>query len=120
MAIHCISQVRRTYEMYKILHTLRGGEIMRKTARYKTADATLTNNPQVKRLVGHSLGGSVTLALRKNKPDKYDVVTYGAPVIGGLDPFRKGKVERYKHIGKAGESDPIASLDFFCKRSSNK
>ena len=42
-------------------------------------------------------------------------MTYGAPVTIGLSPFRDGKVERYKHIGKAGESDPIASLDFFAK-----
>ena len=33
------------------------------------------------------------LALQKNNPDKYDVVTYGAPVTIGLSPFRDGKVE---------------------------
>ena len=86
---------------------------MKQTQRYRDAETHLKNNPQIKRLVGHSLGASVALALQKNNPDKYDVVTYGAPVTIGLDPFRKGKVERYKHIGKAGESDPIASLDFF-------
>lgn len=86
---------------------------MKQTERYKQADLYLKRNQQIKHLVGHSLGASVALALQKNNPDKYDVVTYGAPVIGGLDPFRKGKVERYKHIGKTGESDPVASLDMF-------
>ena len=63
--------------------------------------------------MGHSLGASVALALQKNNPERFTVTTYGAPVTIGLSPFRDGKVERYKHIGKAGESDPIASLDFF-------
>ena len=88
---------------------------MKQTQRYKDADQHLRKNPQIKHLVSHSLGGSVALALQKNYPErKYTVVTYGAPVTIGLDPFRgDAKVERYKHTGKAGESDPIASLDMF-------
>ena len=76
---------------------------MKQTERYKTAETYLNKNPQIKRLVGHSLGGSVGLALQKNYPERnYEVVTYGAPVFGGLDPFRdkKFKVQRFKHVGK--------------------
>ena len=86
---------------------------MKQTQRYKDAELHLKKNPQVKHLVGHSLGASVALALQKNDPKRFSVTTYGAPVTIGLDPFREGKVERYKHVGKAGESDPIASLDLY-------
>ena len=88
---------------------------MKQTERYKTAETYLKSNPQIKRLVSHSLGGSVSLALQKNYPERnYEVVTYGAPVIGGLDPFRGDfKVERYKHIGREGQSDPISMFDMF-------
>ena len=91
---------------------------MTKTQRYKDAETYLKANPnKIKKLVTHSLGSSVGLALQRNYPEKkYEVVTYGAPVIGGLDPFRGDyKVERYKHIGKKRQSDPIASLDLFAK-----
>ena len=93
---------------------------MKQTQRYKDCELILKKNPQVKHLVSHSLGGSVALALQKNHPDKkYTVVTYGAPVIGMLDPFRgDAKVQRFKHIGrdKEGENigtDPISSFDMF-------
>ena len=88
---------------------------MKQTERYKTAETYLNKNPQIKRLVGHSLGGSVGLALQKNYPERnYEVVTYGAPVFGGLDPFRdkKFKVQRFKHVGKnVHEPDPISFWD---------
>ena len=89
---------------------------MKQTERYKTAEIYLNSNPQIKRLVSHSLGGSVALALQKNYPERnYEVVTYGAPVFVGLDPFRdkKFKVQRFKHIGHEAQSDPISSLDMF-------
>ena len=87
---------------------------MKQTERYKTAEIYLNSNPQIKRLVTHSLGSSVGLALQKNYPERnYEVVTYGAPVFIGLDPFRdkKFKVERYKHIGREAQSDPISMFD---------
>ena len=88
---------------------------MTKTQRYKDANTYLKNNPQIKTLVTHSLGSSVGLALQKNYPERdFNVVTYGAPVIGMLDPFRGDfKVERYKHVGIKGQPDPVASLDMF-------
>ena len=88
---------------------------MTKTQRYKDANTYLKNNPQIKTLVTHSLGSSVGLALQKNYTERdFNVVTYGAPVIGMLDPFRDNfKVERYKHVGIKGQPDPVASLDMF-------
>ena len=38
--------------------------------RYIDADRALKNNPQVKNLVGHSLGGSVVLELQNGHPER--------------------------------------------------
>ena len=90
---------------------------MKQTERYKTAETYLKNNPQIKRLVGHSLGGSVVLALQRNNPERnYEVVTYGAPVFVDLNPFRGNfKVQRFKHIGREAQSDPISMFDMGAK-----
>ena len=77
--------------------------LTRFSQRYQDADNLLKANPQVKKLVGHSLAGSVSLELQKQQPDKnYDVTTYGAPVLqmGG---------QKYKRFRKAG--DLISGLD---------
>ena len=71
--------------------------------RYQDADNLLKNNPQVKKVVGHSLAGSVSLELQKRHPSKdLDVTTYGAPVLqmGG---------QKYKRFRKSG--DLISGLD---------
>ena len=79
---------------------------VRNSTRYKQADEVLKQNPQVKKLVSHSLGGSVSLELEKNYPQKnYETTTYGAPVFMGL-----GKGDRYRHRG-----DPISIFDFGAK-----
>ena len=77
--------------------------LTRFSQRYQDADNLLKANPQVKKLVGHSLAGSVSLELQKQQPDKnYDVTTYGAPVLqmGG---------QKNKRFRKAG--DLISGLD---------
>ena len=56
--------------------------------------------PQIRRVVGHSLGGAVTLELQRANPN-LKTVTYGAPVIslsGG---------ERHRAL-----FDPVAMFDF--------
>ena len=79
---------------------------LRNSTRYKQADEVLKQNPQVKKLVSHSLGSSVSLELEKNYPQKnYETTTYGAPVFLGL-----GKGDRYRHRG-----DPISIFDFGAK-----
>ena len=57
---------------------------LKKSQRYKDADKVLKENPNVKKLVSHSLGGSVSLELDTNNPGKYETTTYGAPVFLGL------------------------------------
>ena len=78
---------------------------VRKSQRYQDADELLKKNPKVKKLVGHSLGGSVTLELQKQYPERFETTTYGAPVTA----FSKGK--RYRHSGVLN-TDPISMFDF--------
>ena len=57
-------------------------------------------------MVGHSLGGSVTLELQKQYPERnFETTTYGAPVAA----FSKGN--RYRHSGIL-ITDPISMFDF--------
>ena len=59
--------------------------------------------------MGHSLGGSVSLQLQKDYPNRLKTSrTYGAPVA---DAFG-GNVERYRHYG-----DPVSILDRSAKSS---
>ena len=77
--------------------------LTRYTKRYQDADNLLKSNPQVKKLVGHSLSGSVSLEIQKQHPNSdFDITTYGAPVLqmGG---------QKYKRFRKAG--DLISGLD---------
>ena len=55
---------------------------------------TLKDNPQVKQVVGHSLGGAVALELQKQFPDLKSR-TYGAPVFepSGVERCWKDNVE---------------------------
>ena len=70
-----------------------------RTTRYEQASMALGKSPQVKRVVGHSLGGSVALTVAQ----QHNLIsrTYGAPVVS----LRGG--ERYRAMG-----DPISALDF--------
>ncbi len=70
-----------------------------RSKRFAEANAALSKNPQVKRVVGHSLGGAVALTIAQQY--KLESRTYGAPVMG----FSGG--DRYRSAG-----DPIAALDF--------
>ena len=70
------------------------------TQRYKQADQRLSSAARVKRLVGHSLGGSVVLQLEKDYPGRFTTTTYGALVVslsGG---------DRYRHY-----LDPFSAFD---------
>ena len=70
-----------------------------RTKRYSEANAVMRKSPQIKRIVGHSLGGSVALTIAQQY--QLESRTFGAPVVS----FTGG--ERYRNVG-----DPIAAFDF--------
>ena len=77
--------------------------LTRFTNRYQDADNLLKSNPQVKKLVGHSLSVAVSMELQKQHPNRdYDITTYGAPLLqlGG---------QKYRRFRKSG--DLISGLD---------
>ena len=80
---------------------LRGAE------RYEAAEKTLKAHRNIRRVVGHSLGGSVALELQKNYKGLASR-TYGAPVWDpfGEDHMKYGKVERYNNL-----FDPVSMFD---------
>ncbi len=59
--------------------------------------------PQIRRVVGRSLGGAVTLEVQRANP-KLKTVTYGAPVISASGG------ERHRAL-----FDPLAMFDFGAK-----
>ena len=73
-----------------------------------TAEKALRFKPNIKRVVGHSLGGSVALELQKHHPELMSR-TYGAPVVdlkGAVQPTWNTKAERDRILG-----DPISMFD---------
>jgi len=80
---------------------LRGAE------RYQAAEKALKAHKNIRRVIGHSLGGSVALELQKNYKGLASR-TYGAPVWDplGQDYMKYGKVERYNNL-----FDPVSMFD---------
>ena len=61
--------------------------------RYGDADRVLDASPQIRRVVGHSLGGAVALELQKSHPQlNLQSETYGAPVLS-----LSGSSQRHGH-----------------------
>jgi hypothetical protein len=79
---------------------------LRQAERYQQAESELNAlenaGKPVRRLVGHSLGGSVSLELARRHPKIRSTRTFGAPVLD----FSGGDAERYRH-----PLDPVSILD---------
>jgi len=78
----------------------------RGTARYESAARTLAANPQVRRVIGHSLGGAVAMQLQEDIPSLKSR-TYGAPALSFA-----GSGERFRSLG-----DPISMFDFVARET---
>ena len=61
-------------------------------------------NPNIKRVVGHSLGGAVALELQNYPYLKGDA--YGTPYSAPLGKSPEGQIQRFRRAG-----DPISILD---------
>ena len=75
---------------------------VKKSERYKQADKMLTANPQVRTVIGHSLGGAVAHELQRAHPGLKSV-TYGAPSISW---GTAGGENRYRNA-----YDPVSMFD---------
>jgi hypothetical protein len=88
--------------------------LTRTTYRYEQLQKALKAHPEVKHLVGHSLGGATVLEAAKTRPD-LKTTTYGAPVF---DIFPKTLLENAP-TRFANRGDPIAALDSKAQSASN-
>lgn len=78
---------------------------VRNATRYQQAEKALKANPNITRVVGHSLGGSVALELQKQYPHLQSR-TYGAPVWDPLGLDRQPH-DQWQRLGKpAGIQQP--------------
>ena len=75
--------------------------------KYRDVMAELNKNPNITRLVGHSLGASVIQEINNRNNQKYITTTYNAPFMAFGD--RGGKNPH--HLRFRNKGDPISSLD---------
>ena len=78
---------------------------LKNSKRYKDVEEEIAANPNVKKLVGHSLSGSVALEFEKNNKG-YETTTYGAPVF----QLSSNEGNRFRH-----RNDAISAFDFGAK-----
>ena len=78
---------------------------LKNSKRYRDVEEEIKANPNVKKLIGHSLAGSVALEFEKNNKG-YQTTTYGAPVF----QLSSNAGNRFRH-----RNDPISAFDFGAK-----
>ncbi len=72
---------------------------LKESERYKETEKALKENPQIKHVIGQSLGGSVALELEKNFPKQIETSrTYGAPVLDLTEHEMGPRVQRFRNL----------------------
>ena len=66
----------------------------------------LRKNPDVSRIVGHSLGSSVVQEINNRHGNKYASTVYSSPFVSGINQQKNPRHLRFKN-----KNDPIAILD---------
>ena len=84
--------------------------------KYQDVMKYLKDNPDVKRLVSHSLASAVVNHINKEMPDKYTSTTYATPTIKRR---RKGKQDP-KRLDYRNPSDVVSMLDGYAETSNLK
>lgn len=80
---------------------------LKDSERYQQAEKALKENPQIKHVIGHSLGGSVALELEKTFPKQIETSrTYGAPVLDLTQHEMDPSVSRFRNM-----FDPVSIFD---------
>ena len=86
------------------------------TQKYKDVMEALKKNPDVSRLVGHSLASAVINKINEEHPDRFSTTTYATPTI---KPRRKGKQDP-RRIDLRNPNDIISMLDGYAETSNFK
>ena len=81
--------------------------------KYQDVIKYLKENPDVKRLVGHSLASAVINKINEDMPDRFSSTTYATPTI---KPKRKGKQDPRK-LDYRNKHDVVALLDGYAEVS---
>ena len=84
--------------------------------KYQDVMKYLKDNPDVKRLVSHSLASAVVNHINKEMPDRYTSTTYATPTIKRK---RKGK-QNPKRLDYRNPSDVVSMLDGYAETSNLK
>ena len=86
------------------------------TEKYRDVMNFLKDNPDVKRLVGHSLASAVINKINEEQPDRFATTTYATPTI---KPKRKGKQDP-RRLDYKNKGDVVALLDGYAETSDLK
>ena len=80
----------------------------RRTYKYASQQQILKANPQIRRIVGHSLSASTTLQTDDDNPGKFKVTAYSTPIISPHIPFINDQRDERR---VRGTWDPVAMFD---------
>ena len=86
------------------------------TQKYQDVVEALKKNPDVTRLVGHSLASAVINKINEEQPDRFATTTFATPAI---KPRRKGK-QNPRHKDYRNPNDIVSILDGYAETSDFK
>ena len=84
------------------------------TQKYKDVMEALEKNPDVSRLVSHSLGSAVVNKINEEQPNRFATTTFATPTI---KPRRKGK-QNPRRLDFRNPNDIVSILDGYAETSS--
>ena len=84
------------------------------TQKYKDVMEALKKNPDVSRLVSHSLGSAVVNKINEEQPNRFATTTFATPTI---KPKRKGK-QNPRRLDFRNPNDIVSILDGYAETSS--
>ena len=76
------------------------------TQRYKDAKRKIEEEGNIEQIIGHSLGGAITLHLNRDYDNKFKTRVYASPTFSFQKPEETGQNLRIR-----GKYDPISILD---------
>ena len=86
------------------------------TQKYKDVMEALKKNPNVTRLVGHSLASAVINKINEEQPNRFATTTFATPAV---KPRRKGRQDP-RRIDLRNPNDPVSILDGYAETSDFK